>query len=118
MPFLLASHADQLEAVFVANGPITLGARAVVHAGGLRIRGDVSVVGFDHMPWAASLNPPLTIVGLAGVEVSETAYRLLLERLGARPAAPPRHVLLQPKLVVRSSTGPARRPASPGKATR
>jgi DNA-binding LacI/PurR family transcriptional regulator len=70
------------------------------------------------MPWAASLNPPLTTVGQPGVEMGEIACRLLLERLGQHRTAPPRHVLLQPQLVVRSSTGPARRPASLGKESR
>jgi DNA-binding LacI/PurR family transcriptional regulator len=112
MQSLLASHGEQLDAVFVANDLMTLGALAAIHAAGLRIPGDVSVVGFDDMPWAASLNPPLTTVGQPGVEMGDIACRLLLERIGLHRAAPPRHVLLQPQLVVRSSTGPARHPAS------
>jgi LacI family transcriptional regulator len=118
MQSLLASHGAQLDAVFVANDLMTLGALEAIHAAGLRIPGDVSVVGFDDMPWAASLNPPLTTVGQPGVEMGEIACRLLLERLGQHRTAPPRHVLLQPQLVVRSSTGPARRPASLGKECR
>ncbi len=118
MQSLLASHGEQLDAVFVANDLMTLGALAAIHAAGLRIPGDVSVVGFDDMPWAASLNPPLTTVGQPGVEMGEIACRLLLERIGVHRAAPPRHVLLQPQLVVRASTGPARRLASVGEERR
>ena len=114
MQSLLASHCDQMDAVFVANDLMTLGALAAINAAGLRIPGDVSVVGFDDMPWAASLNPPLTTVGQPGVEMGEIACRLLLERLGTQRAAPPRHVLLQPQLVVRSSTGAATRLANSG----
>jgi LacI family transcriptional regulator len=65
---------------------------------------DVSVIGFDDMPWAASLNPPLTTIAQPAVELGSIACRLLLERLGAERHAPPRNVLLQPRLVIRAST--------------
>ena len=42
---------------------------------------DVAVVGFDDMPWAESLHPPLTTVAQPAYELGATAARLLLERL-------------------------------------
>ena len=104
MQSLLERQSDRMDAVFVANDLMTLGALAAIHAAGLDIPRDLSVVGFDDMPWAASLNPPLTTVAQPAVEMGSIACRLLLERLGAERHAPPRNVLLQPRLVIRAST--------------
>jgi LacI family transcriptional regulator len=95
-----------LQAVFVASDLMTLGALAAIHEAGLAIPGDVSVVGFDDMPWAASLNPPLTTVAQPAVEMGVVAARVLLDRLDDAADIAPRRIVLQPRLVVRASTAP------------
>jgi DNA-binding LacI/PurR family transcriptional regulator len=91
-------------AVFVANNLMTLGALRALHEAGRRIPDDVALVSFDDMPWATSLNPPLTSVAQPDHDIGASAAELLLDRI-ARPDRPVRHVTLETKLVVRASCG-------------
>ena len=99
-------------AVFVANNLMTLGALRALHERRQRIPRDVALVGFDDMPWATSLNPPLTAVAQPAHEMGQTAAELLLARI-AEPDRPIRHVVLDTTLVVRASCGASvRRPVA------
>ena len=89
-------------AIFVANNLMTLGALNAIHERGLRIPCDVGVVGFDDMPWASSLNPPLTAVAQPTYDLGRVAAELLLERLSDKEREVA-EVVLQPNLIVRSS---------------
>jgi LacI family transcriptional regulator len=91
-------------AVFVANNLMALGALQAIHERGLDIPGDIAVVGFDDMPWAASLRPPLTAVAQPAGEIGRVAAQLLLERLHASHA-PARQIVLRTQLIVRASCG-------------
>lgn len=93
-------------AVFVANNLMTLGALRALHEAGIRIPDDVALVGFDDMPWATSLNPPLTAVSQPAQEIGSSAADLLLDRI-AQPDRAIRHLILETKLVVRASCGSA-----------
>ncbi len=93
-------------AFFVCNNLMTLGALEAIHLRGLHPPHDCSIIGFDDMPWAASLNPPLTTVRQPGYAIGRCAAELLLKRI-ADPARPASLVMLQPELVVRQSCGPA-----------
>jgi len=104
-------------AVFVANNLMTLGAFRALHEAAIRIPQEVAIVGFDDMPWATSLNPPLTAASQPSQEIGSSAADLLLDRI-ARPDRAIRHLILETKLVVRASCGAslhtARPKASPG----
>ena len=91
-------------ALFVANYLMTLGTLMAIYELGLRIPQDVALVSFDDMPWAAALNPPLTAVAQPTHELGRTAAELLLARLEDRSRAV-RQVVLQPRLIVRASSG-------------
>lgn len=91
-------------AVFVANNLMTLGAFRALHEAGVRIPGELAVVGFDDVPWATSLNPPLTAVRQPSLEIGSAAADLLLDRI-ARPDRAIRQVILETTLVVRASCG-------------
>jgi len=92
------------DALFVANNLMTLGALAAIREAGLRVPEDVSVVGFDGIDAAGLARIGLTTVAQPREQLAAAGIRLLLERIEAGPEAPPRTVLLEPKLVVRSST--------------
>lgn len=98
------------DAIFVSNNLMTLGALRALHELGIRIPEDVALVGFDDMPWAGDLYPPLTTVAQSGYELGQIAVELLLRRI-AQPALPFRRVILQPQLVVRRSCGALARQA-------
>lgn len=91
-------------AVFVANNLMTLGAFRALHEARIRIPDEVAIVGFDDMPWATSLNPPLTVVSQPSQEIGSSSAELLLDRI-ARPDRAIRHLILETTLVVRASCG-------------
>jgi LacI family transcriptional regulator len=100
----LLGRPQRPHAVLVANNLMTLGALQAIHERRLRIPEDIAVVGFDDMPWATALWPPLTAVAQPATELGRTAASLLLDRL-AEPRRVPRHVILRNRLQVRASCG-------------
>ena len=68
--------------------------------------GDVSVVGFDDLRLARFTIPPLTTVHQPAAEIARRATELLLDLAQGR-AVEQMHHLLEPELVLRSSTAPA-----------
>ncbi len=101
-----------LTAVFVANNLMALGALKAIHESGRRIPQDLAVVSFDDMPWAGSLNPPLSAVAQPAEEIGQTAGELLLARI-AEPDRPLRHLVLATRLVIRASSSSANESATP-----
>jgi LacI family transcriptional regulator len=69
---------------------------------------DISVVGFNGMPFLDKMQPPLTTVSIPHYELGFEAARLLLDAID-EPDRMPRSVLLAPSLVVRRSTAAPRR---------
>jgi LacI family transcriptional regulator len=90
------------DAAFVASDVVALGAIGALREAGLRVPGDVSIVGFDDIALAAYFDPPLTTVRLPAFELGQAAGRALLERI-AEPAMAHR-TLLPTELIVRAST--------------
>jgi DNA-binding LacI/PurR family transcriptional regulator len=94
---------EEVTAVFLANDQMALGLLAALHEEGLSVPGDVSVVGFDDLPEAPYLAPPLTTVRQDFAELGRRGVQLVLARLAGEDLVPEPVV---PVLVVRSSTGP------------
>jgi LacI family transcriptional regulator len=101
----LLTLADRPTAVFAANDMSALGVLEVARELGLRVPEDVSVIGFDDIPEAASSAPPLTTMAQPLHDLGAQALQMLVELLDGRDV--PHHVQLPAKLVVRASTGPA-----------
>ncbi|HEY0258681.1 MAG TPA: LacI family DNA-binding transcriptional regulator [Lacisediminihabitans sp.] len=101
----LLTRPDRPTAVFAANDMSALGVVAVAHQLGLRVPEDVSVIGFDDVPEAASSTPPLTTMAQPLQDMGARALRMLIELLDGHEV--PGHVQLPAELVIRSSTGPA-----------
>ncbi len=91
-------------ALLVGNNLMTLGALATVHQLHRRIPDEVAIVGYDDMPWALALNPPLTAVRQPGFEMGARAVDLLLQRIDD-PSRAATTITLSPELVVRQSCG-------------
>jgi DNA-binding LacI/PurR family transcriptional regulator len=60
---------------------------------GLRVPGDVSITGFNHVLAGRYTNPPLTTVDIGAYNLGKNAFSMLYEAM-MDPAAPPRHALL------------------------
>ena len=95
----------EVTAIFAGNDLMALGCYDAFVARGIVCPDQISVVGFNDMPFAAWFDPPLTTVHLPQYEIGERAAELLLERLH-NPAAEPTQMLLEPTLAVRGSTAP------------
>ena len=96
-------------AVLAANDQMALGLMLALSEAGRRVPQDVSVIGFDDIPEAAFLNPPLTTVRQNFAEAGRRCIALILEQLGSQPQ-PWLRSLVMSELVVRRSSGPPPRP--------
>ena len=95
-------------AVVAANDLIAIGCYDVMASLGMEVGRDVSVTGYNDMPFADRLHPPLTTVRVPHYEIGRRAARLMLDIL-AEPNRTPEAIRLRPTLVVRASTAPAPR---------
>ena len=100
-------------AIAAASDEMAAGAILALQDLGLRVPRDVSVTGFDDLPFARHLTPSLTTVRQPIREVGHHAAELLLEQLEGHP---PRTITVPTELMARASSGPApeREPSSAG----
>jgi len=89
-------------AIFVTNNLMTLGALNAIHDKGFKIPDDISILGFDDLSWAPSLNPPLTAVAQPTYELGRNAAELLFRKISNRDGTPV-EINLPPTLIVRKS---------------
>jgi DNA-binding LacI/PurR family transcriptional regulator len=105
---LALAEKKDVGAIFVANDQMAIGVLRALDEAGRRVPGDVSVVGFDDIPEAAYLTPPLTTVRQPFDEVGRRCVRLLLDQIEAGERIQRREIV-RPQLIVRqSSAAPAR----------
>jgi LacI family transcriptional regulator len=97
--------AQRPTAIFAANNTLAEHAWQVLRRLRLRLPHDVSLVGFDDVPWMAMVEPGITVVAQPSLEMGRRAAQLLLRRT-ADPTVKPSLEILQPTLVVRGSTAP------------
>jgi len=93
------------DAVLAANDLLALGVMRGALSAGRRVPRQLAVVGIDDIQFARIFSPSLTSVSLQARERGRLAAQLLLERIAA-PGAPPRTVLVEPRLVIRESSAP------------
>ena len=107
---ILDRRAD-FTAVIAANDLIAIGCYDVLSDTGRSIGKDVSVVGYNDMPFADKLSPPLTTVQIPHYQIGVRAADLMLELLEGDEGSRPVSIKLTPTLAMRGSTGPV--PVSP-----
>jgi len=109
-----------LTAIFCGNDTMALGVMRAMAERGLRVPGDVSIVGFDDVPEAGFYNPPLTTVRQDFAEVGRQALNTLVDRMSGAIPPGPRVVRVAPELILRSSAAepPRATAASPSRPPR
>jgi len=95
------------DALFAANDLLALGLlQSLVVDGRAVVPGDIALIGFDDIPFAAAAAVPLSSIRQPSRMIGRTALRVLLEE-AADPDSVPRQTVFPPELVVRASTAAA-----------
>jgi LacI family transcriptional regulator len=105
----LLHEAPRPTAIVAGNDRMAIGVLAAAADLGLRVPGDLSVIGFDDIPLVSYVRPALTTISLPAYEMGAAAMRLLLDLLQDKDngaTAADQTVRLPVRLVVRDSTAP------------
>ncbi|HEX4203441.1 MAG TPA: LacI family DNA-binding transcriptional regulator [Ktedonobacteraceae bacterium] len=97
---------EPIDALFVANNLMTMGALEAIDARKLRIPVDIAVVAFDEMPWASLNAVSLTTVTQPVYELGSTAALRLFQRLQNTNTFTKQEIVLAPTLRIRGSSRP------------
>jgi LacI family transcriptional regulator len=100
---LLDANPD-ITAIVALNDSMAIGALAVLRERGVKVPQDMTVVGFDDMPIARDVTPPLTTVRLPLAEMGARAMALALDHTGPNP----RTERVAAEVVRRESSAPPR----------
>ncbi len=101
----LLAAAERPTAIYADDDLLAGGVYLAARELGLRIPDDVSVVGFDDLPFARVFEPPLTTIGIDAEALGSMAFDVLEESMAGR-GEPPASRILPVELIVRGSTGP------------
>ena len=98
----LLQRIPDLTAVFVFNDLMALGAMNALHAQGIRVPEDISIIGYDNIFYASTFEPALTTIAQPITEIGQECIALLLERI-QQPEKQPTQITLPVELIERSS---------------
>jgi len=97
-------------AVLAGNDRCAVGVLDTLLRAGVDVPGEISVIGYDDSRLARLTHVNLTTVAQDADQMARLAVESVLKRLDAEADTPPRDILLDPRLVIRGTTGP---PPSP-----
>jgi len=100
----ILAHDPRPTAVFAANDLIAMGALIALRHAGLRVPEDIAIIGFDDIPAARLVHPPLTTVSQFPEQLGRRAAEMLFERLEGTVTGGGRCELMPHEIVVREST--------------
>jgi len=95
-------------ALICPNDLAAFGALHALQVRGLRAGQDISVIGFDDIQQAAHWQPSLTTIAQPFRQIGFETVRLLLSLVCSNGTTAIPHLFIEPRLVVRQSTGPVR----------
>ena len=94
------------EGVFAANDLLAMGVLQALHMlGDIRIPGDIALIGYDDIAFASAAVVPLSSIRQPAALIGYTAVDLMLREAAGGTGFEREHVVFQPELVVRQSTG-------------
>lgn len=108
----IAAMEQRPHAVFAANDMMALGCLFALNEAGLDVPRDIALAGFDDIPMARFVSPPLTTMRVNIAELGERAARTLIATLAGKQTPP--HGVSAPQLIVRGSCC-VKRPSPPTK---
>ena len=99
-----AVSASGATAVLAFNDLVAMGLLSAATTRGIRVPEDLSIAGFDDIPFAAYTTPPLTTAAVPAAELGRRAWEAMHALLTG--TAPGPDATLMPEVIVRASTGP------------
>ena len=106
---------DRPTAIFACNDLTALGVVQAAHKLNIKIPDELSLVGFDDIPYVKAVSPPLTTIAQPTSEIVHVAMDMLFSQLDGKSendaAEKYSQLVLQPQLVIRESTCENRRAA-------
>ncbi|SDT11868.1 LacI family DNA-binding transcriptional regulator [Pseudomonas granadensis] len=99
----LLTLSDRPTALFCENDEMAIGALKRIKEAGLRVPGDISVVGFDDIPLAHYCDPPLTTIAQPAEGFGRTAVEMLINLI-EKKINPEQHLILPFELTIRESS--------------
>ncbi len=106
MKNMLASQSHLPTAAFIASDVVAAGAVAAIHEKGLRIPEDIAIVGFDDVPLARYMSPPLTTIQIPIRAMAQLAFSMIMQLINNQPPEE-KHIFLETKLIIRKSSSPS-----------
>ena len=102
---LLLSMPERPDAIFAANDMMAIGCVFALNEGGVAVPGDIAIAGFDDIPIARCVSPPLTTVRVRIAELGELALERLLLGIAESGRDKVSSQILATEVIVRSSCG-------------
>jgi len=103
MKDMLSSQSHLPTAVFIASDVVAAGAVAAIHEKGLRIPEDIAIVGFDDVPLARYMCPPLTTIHIPVRSMAQIAFSMVTQLINRQPPEE-KHIFLETRLIIRKSS--------------
>jgi LacI family transcriptional regulator len=97
----LCRLADPPTAIFAANDNLAFRTLGILHLAGLRVPQDVALVGFDDIPLAREMVPPLTTVRIPLVEIGRRASSRVLQMIESNTGSTAQMDVIVPELIER-----------------
>lgn len=98
---LVQDH-PEIDALFCFNDLVAIGALQCCHQLGRKVPEDVAIIGYDDIPMASWVTPPLTTCRVNSEEMGRLAIQLLIDHIGGC-AEECENIVLKPELITRSS---------------
>jgi LacI family transcriptional regulator len=93
-------------AIFAANDYMALGAYEAVVEKGLRVPGEMALIGFNDIEFTLMRGIELTTIGQKKYEMGAVAVKTLVEKIERRELSPStREIILEPELIIRKTCG-------------
>jgi LacI family transcriptional regulator len=92
------------DGVFCFNDPVAIGAMKAILEAGLKVPGDIAIVGAGNVHYCDALAVPLTTVDQGTCRIGTLAAELLIARMASKRSLPSKKILIPPRLVEREST--------------
>ena len=101
---------DRPTAIFCYNDMTAMGALRALDDHGIQVPQDISVLGYDDIPTAPYLDPPLTTIAQSKYTLGQMA--MMMTRDLIRKETDVRDIVVKPQLVIRGSCAPPRQDAT------